>query len=290
MPALDHIVLAVPDLDAAAAPFERLGLQVGPRAVRGDRATANRAFFVGDAEREFYLELLAVHDPAAAEASSRTRFLLDALKADRRACAIALAVDHLGPVRSALEELPAACIESQPTRDDGSVLCDLLQPADAGLFGCPVSVLRYLESRSDRAKRHAAAGLFAHELPLKRLDHLAVLVPDPATAQAWTTIFGVPVAGEIGGTGWTAKQMTMDGGTVELMTPSGPDSPMAARPPGLSAMAAFEVDDLADAISLVRGRGFTIADGAPGPIPHTRTATITPDQLSGFAVQLLQYV
>lgn len=70
--ALDHIVLTVRDLDAAAAVYERLGFTLTPRARHEDRmGTSNRLAQFG--ERNF-IELLEVdrpggimpHDPAAA--------------------------------------------------------------------------------------------------------------------------------------------------------------------------------------------------------------------------------
>ena len=55
-------------------------------------------------------------------------------------------------------------------------------------------------------------------------------------------------------------------------------------------MVAFEVDGLNDAVTLARDRGFTVTDPSDGVLPGTRTATIPADQLSGMAMQLLEYV
>lgn len=45
---LDHVVLPVPSLAAAAEPFERLGLRLTLPAAHPGFGTENRVFFVGD--------------------------------------------------------------------------------------------------------------------------------------------------------------------------------------------------------------------------------------------------
>ncbi len=72
---LDHVILAVPDLDAAAVGLER---EHGLRSVEGGRhrgfGTANRIVPLGAA----YLELVAVVDPAEAEESAFGRWVAGA--------------------------------------------------------------------------------------------------------------------------------------------------------------------------------------------------------------------
>ncbi len=63
---LDHVGIAVPDLDVAAAAFEALGFQVTPTAPHlPGGVTGNRCVML----RHGYLELLAVIDPAGRSAT-----------------------------------------------------------------------------------------------------------------------------------------------------------------------------------------------------------------------------
>src|SRR5574340_1706231 len=63
---IDHVFVAVPDLDTAAEALEgRLGLQVGPGGRHEAWGTVNRLVWFGDS----YLELVAVQDHERAAAS-----------------------------------------------------------------------------------------------------------------------------------------------------------------------------------------------------------------------------
>ena len=56
---IDHILIAVRDLDAAKDTFERLGFKVTPEGRHPGRGTSNRLVVFGGE----YLELISVHDP-----------------------------------------------------------------------------------------------------------------------------------------------------------------------------------------------------------------------------------
>ena len=56
---LDHVLIAVRDLDAAKDTFERLGFKVTPEGKHPGRGTSNRLVVFGGE----YLELISVHDP-----------------------------------------------------------------------------------------------------------------------------------------------------------------------------------------------------------------------------------
>jgi len=101
---------------------------------------------------------------------------------------------------------------------------------------------------------------------------------------------GVPTFGEVRGRGLIIHQMKAGDGILELLGPETPDSPLASRPRGLMSMTAFEVADLDAAVEAARAAGFTLPDASPGVLPGTRTSTISPDQLGGLAMQLLEYV
>ncbi|MFN0146287.1 MAG: hypothetical protein ACKVT1_07240, partial [Dehalococcoidia bacterium] len=95
--------------------------------------------------------------------------------------------------------------------------------------------------------------------------------------------------GEVRGRGMVIRQLKIGDAIVELLGPDSPESPLASRPAGLISMAAFEVANLDAAVEIARARGFTAADGAPGVLPRSRTSTISPDQLSGLALQLIEF-
>lgn len=59
---IDHVLIAVPDLDAAAEQYRKLGFHVTAGGTHPDRGTANRLVVLEDG----YLELIAVHDRTAA--------------------------------------------------------------------------------------------------------------------------------------------------------------------------------------------------------------------------------
>ena len=72
---IDHVVVAVHDLDKARAAYERLGFTVTPTA-RHPFGTANALVQLGDA----YIELLAVVDPPAIPVAGEGPLLLRRLQ------------------------------------------------------------------------------------------------------------------------------------------------------------------------------------------------------------------
>ena len=74
---IDHLVLAVRDLDAARADFQRLGFTLTPVA-RHPFGTANMLAQFGGS----FLEILAVADPAAIPSGDGTHFSFGAFNRD----------------------------------------------------------------------------------------------------------------------------------------------------------------------------------------------------------------
>jgi len=143
-------------------------------------------------------------------------------------------------------------------REDGTPICDVapIDAADGLRFAA--GLIQYVEARSEAHARHAASGLLDHAFPLKRLDHLAAMAPDlEAATRFWSEALSVAVHGEVRGPGIIIRQLKMGDAILELLGPDGSDSRLAARPPGLSSMCAFEVADLDAAVALARERGFT---------------------------------
>lgn len=136
----------------------------------------------------------------------------------------------------------------------------------------------------------------AHVSPAKGFDHLAVTVADYEAAQAtWKQLVGLEVVNEIRieERGMLIGQMPSGQCMVELLSAVSEDSPLAKRiadnGEGASSMVAIEVPDIAAAIARYRAAGIELPDAAPGPLPHSVTSTISPDQSYGLAIQLIQF-
>jgi catechol 2,3-dioxygenase-like lactoylglutathione lyase family enzyme len=287
--ALDHIIIAVPGIEAAAAPFERLGLRLTPAMRHAGAGTENRVFFIGNGRTEMYIELLAIHDRALAP--DRVHLQAD-IDDGPRVHSLMFTAQDLDGVAVALNAAGHEVERREVFRGDGSKICDVVGLGDVPLGG-RASFLRYTRSEPERLADHAARGLFTHDFPLKRLDHVAIVAPAlQAVADSWLRLTGTRVTGEVRSEerGMHILQLQVGDAIVELLGPASSTSPLASRPAGLISMAAFEVDDLNRAVALARSRGFTPSDPAAGVLPGTRVATIPPGELSGLALQLLQYV
>ena len=155
-----------------------------------------------------------------------------------------------------------------------------LRPRNTTAAGCGVLLL----------ERPPACEATPHELPLKRVDHLALIPPDyEAGTRYWTDVLGVPVHAELESPTFWIRQMKVGDVMVELLRPK-PGGPMADAAPGMIPVVACEVDDLAACIEDARSRGFEVPDLATGPLPGTVRATVDATQLGGLSLQLLQYV
>ena len=116
MLSLDHVVLAVADLDASA---DRLLAEHGLASVRGGRhpawGTGNRIVPLG----ETYLELLAVVDDAVADSTHVGRFLRSFTAEGDRWFAVSLADDDLD---ATAERLGLQVVTGERERPDGSTV------------------------------------------------------------------------------------------------------------------------------------------------------------------------
>lgn len=286
---IDHVILATADLAGAAARWEALGLQLTPPMRHAGSSTENSVFFVGGDDTEFYVELLAVHDRARAEQEGR-RELLDAIERGGLH-RLMLQVASAEATAAALAAHDVEVSSREVRRDDGSLIGTVVEPIGATGAGCAVAFIAYEGGAAARRARHAEAGLFRHELPLRRLDHLAAIAPEGVDAACawWDAVLGVPVTGRVAGRGMDIRQLRIGDATLELIGPDGADSPVRQRLAGLASVTAFEVGDLDAVVAQVRSAGFELADPAPGVLPGSRVSTVPPDQLGGLALQLIQF-
>jgi len=168
--------------------------------------------------------------------------------------------------------------------DDLASARDALGDSDVSFGGCDIELIA--------APAHAADAVDpVHAISLARVDHLAAIPPDlDAATRSWVDVLGVPVHDEIRTPDVVIRQMKVGDLVVELLAPTGPDSPLAGRPSGLLAVVACEVPDAAAAAAVARGRGFRPTDPAPGALPGTLVSRIDAAELGGLGLQLLQYV
>lgn len=286
--AIDHVILPVRSLDASAEPFERLGLTLSPAARHQGAGTANRVFFVGGESNQFYVELLTIEDEAMARRAGNREDVMEALQRDPALLRVMFRSNDIGGDAARLAAHGGGSLYDAK-REDGTKICDVVGlPKETG-FGA--AAIQYTAGQVEQYAGRKERGLFDSTFPLKRLDHMAAIAPDIERATTfWTEVLGVPVFGEVRTPAMVIRQMKLGDAILELLGPSGPESPVAARPAGLASMCAFEVDDLDGAAALARERGFTVTDPSTGVLPGTRTATIPGDQLSGMSMQLLEYV
>ncbi len=289
---IDHLVVPVPDLAAAAAAYERLGLKLTPLTEHQGMGTANRAAFIGTGAANFtYIELLGITDGQLVGGGSRAHYL-DAVARGRALSSIAFGTSDMPGLVDSFARAGLNSEIHEVHAGDGRKLADTAIVDTAGALPFAVTLLQYPETREARYERSVAAGRFAHAFPLKRLDHLAAVAPDiEAATEFWIGALGVRVAGEIRTPGMIIRQLQVGDAIFELLGPDGPDSRMAGRPASLASMAAWEVSgSLDDAVTLARERGFTVSDPEPGVIPGTRRASIPAGELAGLGMQLLEYV
>ncbi len=289
---IDHMVCVVPDLEAASSAYQRLGLTLTPRSEVPSTGIANQACFVGTNASNFaYLELLTVTNAASASATGRKAYV-ESAEAGGSMVGLIFGVESASDASAGLGRKGFDAPIESLKRPDGSPLVDIATVDTRGSVPFRVSVANYPESWAARYERSEAAGRFAHDFPLKRLDHLAAVAPDlEAATRFWGDVLGVPVSGEITTPALIIRQLKIGDAIFELLGPASPDSPMASRPASLASMAAWEVSGLLDdAVALARSRGFTVSDPEVGVIPGTRRASIPAGELGGTGMQLLEYV
>lgn len=285
--AIDHVILPTADVRAAAECWQALGLRTTDPMRHAGTSTENSVFFVGGAATEFYVELLGVHDPGLAAAEGR-QDLVRAIEAGGL-FRLMLQVDSAEDAVAHLASHGIAATSREVERSDGSRIGRVIEPQTSAA-GCSFALIEYEGGPVERVDRHRAAGLFDHDLPLRRLDHLAAITFDPDAACAfWADVLGVPTVGRVNGRGMDIRQLRIGDATLELIGPDGADSPVTARSEGMVSVTAFEVDDLDAVVETIRARGFSLPDGASGVLPNSRTATVSADQLGGLALQLIQF-
>ena len=125
------------------------------------------------------------------------------------------------------------------------------------------------------------------------LDHIGIAVADlEAALKTWNALGLIPSGEEsVAGERVRVAFLPVGGAArVELLSPTSPDSPIAAflqkRGPGVHHLC-FKVPDLEAAIAELRGRGFLFVGDAPRPgAGGARVAFLHPRSMGGVLVEL----
>jgi len=247
---IDHIVIAVSDLDRARRAFERLGFTLSPRARHSDvMGTANHTIML---QRD-YFELLAV-----LTATERNRRWRDALASGEGIAGLALAPASAAAAKQAWEEegfAPGDLVSfSRPVdRPDGSrmearfeiVTLPKGSVPGASVFAC------------DQLTRDAVwlPELMTHANTATAIRRLIVALPDPAAEkQVWMRALPGAAATAIEG----GVRLRLGAHAVDLMTPRaaarlyGPAA-LARRPKAVAIE--FAVADVAQCRAALIGNG-----------------------------------
>ncbi len=127
------------------------------------------------------------------------------------------------------------------------------------------------------------------------LDHVAILVADlDAAVELYRDVYGLDLAGveEVPSEKVRVAIFGRGAGRIELVSPSGPDSPMRAalekRGEGLHHLC-LEVPDLEAAMASLKARGAPLLDEKPRPgAGGARVAFVHPRGSRGVLVELRQ--
>jgi catechol 2,3-dioxygenase-like lactoylglutathione lyase family enzyme len=194
---IDHLVIAVPDPDAAAAELEAaLGLAATGGGRHESAGTHNRLVFLGDA----YLELIGVWDRGLALAHPIGAAAIRALDAGTPGLVTyALATDGARREVAALRSAGSPISEAIPgsrVRPDGEIVAwQCAFPGALGPAEPPFLIEHELSGPEWGAAARRARAAFVHPFGGgARLVGLELVVPDPrATAASYERVLGIAV-------------------------------------------------------------------------------------------------
>ncbi len=269
---VDHLVIAVRDLDAAAAAYaEVLGAAPSWRGSHPSYGTANVLFALGNC----YLELLALAAPTAMHPVAET--LAARLQQQPESLfALALGSDDLDGTTAGLR---AAGITTTDVADGEGVdaagarrrwrSC-VLSPADTR--GVHVLAIEHAGGSvlPAGAPRGAAAAV------VSAVDHVVLFSDDAARSLAlWRDRLGLRESWrrEFPDRGTVNVGLRLGGVTLELVAPLGESAGTDGGGDRLWGVA-YRVGDCDAAVTRLRAAGIAASDARPGLAPRTRVATV----------------
>ncbi len=269
---VDHLVIAVRDLDAAARDYARLlGREPSTHGAHPALGTRNVVFGLANC----YVELLALATPSPVHpvASGLAAFLEHVPEG---LLAIALGSDGLEETAVMLRAAGLALadpVELDIAEDDGSRRqARLLAMAREQTRGVNVFAITH-----DRAAIPVAPPRGSPGASATAVDHVVLFSDDLTGALAlWQDTFGIGERWrrEFPGRGTVNVGLRLGGVTIELVAPLG----AAAGDRGERLWGvAYTVDDCAAAVARLRAEGIPVSDARTGLAPATRVATVKRD-------------
>ncbi|GBD12792.1 hypothetical protein HRbin24_00806 [bacterium HR24] len=256
---LDHLVLAVRDLEEAAARWQGLGLDVRPGGNHPGLGTHNALVRFG----ADYVELLAVRDEAEARAGGLMAPVLSLLQRRREVMAgLCLASDDIDALARALAAAglsyrgPVAMSRRRP---DGRVLGWRLLVPESTPWRCPLPFFIQWDDPDDARLQWERPG--EHRLGARSIAAVAMLVEDmPRASAVYGEVLGLDQLGEdaLPELGAHRARFALGDCVLELLCPDRPGEAgdeMASLGPGPFRLC-LRVADLDDA------RRFLVSAGA----------------------------
>lgn len=269
-PVLDHVVLAVADLEAAAADYTRLlGRAPSWHGGHPTFGTRNVLYRLDDT----YLELLAPHDPAGPLSQ-----VVRAALGERAERAFALALGVPDVARAVAEARTHGVAAGDPAPGEGSDDTSGRVRTWQSAFVDPASVrglqLLLIQHTTPADALPPARPLADVASICTTVDHVVVFTEDlEASVALWTGAFGLAVLWrrDFPERGTRNAGLDLGGVTLELITRS--DRAPSGRGDVLWGVA-YRVGDCARAIERLRSAGAAVDDPRPGLAPGTRVGTV----------------
>jgi len=292
---LDHVIVAVRDLDTAAATFSALlGVPVGLRSEHPVHETRNALLLFRGGP---YLELLEV--PRREGAPFVTAVRRAAAARGEGLVGLALTAPSMGETIDHLRALGydvPAVEEGSAVNADGRVRRWRTALLPTAIFsGVPALLVEHydwdwraeLRPREDSGRVwDGAAGI----------HHLAIDVAEADdSSRRWEEALGLRLRQRIVSERMGALVNVHPAGaaTLESVSAIDPTGAVAARiaDRGLGpSSVAFEVNDIDRAVATARATGALVGDPAPGVLPNSSVARVVPSSAANVAVQFLQFL
>ena len=276
---LDHILIAVRSLSAAADSYSSLGFKVTPEGRHPGRGTHNRLMVFGPE----YLELIAVHDPSTTPFRPSMSSFLDTREG---LYMFALGTNDIDGTVDAIRSRGSDIGDPVPgQRDAGETPGYTWRSANLGgaLSGSECFLIQHDQTVAQRYT--VPPDPTTHDNGVTGIHHVTLAVHDAdEAASRWQEVLGVEAASLVRVDGCVRRRIALDNAYVDLESPAGP-GPLAdfLRTYG---EAPYELGlttpDIESAVAALRS-GDAVVEEEGGP-----SATIDPSSAAGVRLRLVQ--
>jgi catechol 2,3-dioxygenase-like lactoylglutathione lyase family enzyme len=187
---IDHVMIAVPNLEAGIEAYTRIGFNIYPGGAHADRATDNAVAFLEDD----YLELLSLRDREARPANDSDARLAEFLARGGGFRYVAVQSDDLAADVAAMRGRgvdvsdPTHGARRTPAGQELRWKAASLGPRNV----LPIFFVQHLTPLAERRRQVARAG--DHPNGVLRVDRVYIATPDvAAAAETYARVLGLPV-------------------------------------------------------------------------------------------------